>query len=134
MRAHLHLLFAATLAAGGCVKTIGKGAEAFPVANSPAGVAASVSIRSGGMIVGELLEVRDTALVLLRGTEVVLVPNALIINVRFQGGNLRTQSLTPEDFAARGLRLLSRYPSGISPQVMAALLSGSGRSDPTVVR
>jgi hypothetical protein len=134
MRAHINLLFVASLVAGGCVRTIGKGAEAFPVASSPAGVAAGVSIRSGGMIAGELLEVRDTALVLLRGTEVVLVPNALILNVRFQGSNLRQQTLTPEEFAGGGLRLLARYPSGISPAVMAALLSASGRSEPTVAR
>jgi hypothetical protein len=134
MRAHIHLLFVASLIAGGCVQTIGKGAEAFPVATSPAGVAAGVSVQSGGMIVGELLEVRDTALVLLRGTEVMLVPNALIVNVRFQGGNLRPQSLTPNEFVGGGLRLLARYPSGISPAVMAALLAASGRSEPTVAR
>jgi hypothetical protein len=134
MRAQTHLLLVAALVAGGCIKTVGKGPEAFPVANSPAGVAAGVSVRSGGMIVGELLEVRDTALVLLRGTEVVLVPNVLILNVRFQGSNLRTQSVTPAEFVGSGLRLLARYPSGISPTVMAALLSASGRSEPTVAR
>jgi len=134
MRAHIRLFFVAGIAAAGCVKTVGKGADSFPVANSPAGVATMVSVRTDGTITGELLEVRDTALVLRRGTEVVLVPNALIANVRFQGGDLRADSMTPAEFLRRDLRLLSRYPSGISPAVMAALLSASGRPEPTVVR
>lgn len=134
MRAHRALLFVAALAAGGCVKTVGKGIDAFPVANSPEGVATTVSLHNRAFFAGELLEVRDTALVLRRGTEVLLVPNASIANVQFQGGDLRTRSITPAEFLRRDLRLLSRYPSGISPAVMAALLSASGRSEPTVVR
>jgi hypothetical protein len=133
MRAHIYLLFVLALAAGGCIK-IGKGTEAFPVANSPAGVATTVALRSSRIISGELLEVRDTALVLRRDTEVVLVPNASIGNVRIQGTDLRTEALTPDEFLSRDLRLLSRYPSGISPAVMAALLSASGRAEPTVMR
>ena len=134
MRAHIHFLFFAALAAGGCVKTIGNSGDSFPVANSPEGVATTVSLHTESTIKGELLEVRDTALVLRRGTEVVLVPNASIALVRFEGGDLRTRTITPGEFQRRDLRLLSRYPSGISPAVMAALLSASGKAEPTVVR
>jgi hypothetical protein len=133
MRAHIHLLLAAVLAAGGCIK-IGKGAETFPVAISPSGVETTLSLRSEATITGELLEVRDTALVLRRGTEVVLVPNASILSVRFQGVDFRTQSMTPVQIGRSDFRLLSRYPSGISPAVMAELLLASGRPEPTVVR
>lgn len=133
MRAHVQLLLATTLAAGGCVTTTGKGVEEFPVANSPAGAATTVLIRTG-MINGELLEVRDTALVLRRGIEVLLIPNASITNVRFQGFDLRTHTRTPDELRRSDFRLLSRYPYGISPAVMAALLSASGKLEPTVVR
>lgn len=133
MRAHVQLLLAATLAAGGCVTTTGKGAEETPVASSPAGVEATVLIPTG-MITGELLEVRDTALVLRRGTEVLLIPDASITNVRFKGFDLRTHTRTPDELRRSDFRLLSRYPYGISPAVMAALLSASGKLEPTVVR
>ena len=93
-----------------------------------------MSLRSGGTTAGELLEVRDTALVLLVDNRVVLIPNTSIANAGFQGGDLKTHSVTPSEFLSGNLRLLSRYPSGISPAVMAALLSASGMSQPTVVR
>ena len=134
MRKHIYLLFVAAVVAGGCVTMIGKGLEAFPVANSPAGVATTVSLGSGGTAAGELLEVRDTALVLLVDNKVVLVPNASIANARFQGGDLRNHSMTPPEIISGNLRLLSRYPSGVSSTVMAALLSASGQSQPAVVR
>jgi hypothetical protein len=133
MRADIRLLLVAALAAGGCVKTIGNSGDAFSVANSPEGVATTVSLRTESAITGELLEVRDGALVLRRGTEVLLVPTASIAYVQVPRGDLRTRTVTPDRFQ-RELRLLSRYPSGISPSVMAALLSASGRAEPTVVR
>lgn len=138
MRAHIPLLFVAALAAG-CVTRIGKGPEAFPVANSPAGVATTVVLRRGGTVTGELLEVRDTALVLRVDNKVALIPNTSIANAGFQGGDFRGNDLrihyvTPAEFRNSNLRLLSRYPSGISPSVMAALLSASGMSEPTVLR
>lgn len=132
-RPSLYLLFAAALAAAGCVKKFGKGAEDFPVANAPGGVPTTITLRSGGMVSGELLEVRDTALVLSRQTEVLLVPNSAISEAQYQGGDLRAHSLTPDRFLRADLRLLSRYPSGISPTVMSALLSASGKPEPTVV-
>lgn len=133
MRPQLYLLFAAALAAAGCVKKFGSSVEDFSVANAPAGVATVVTLTSGATVSGELLEVRDTALVLRRDAEVLLVPSSAIANAQYQGTDLRTHSLTPDGFLQADLRLLSRYPSGISPNVMSALLSASGKSEPTVV-
>jgi hypothetical protein len=133
MQPRLYLVFAGALAASGCVKKIGKGTDAFPVASAPAGVATTVTLRSRGMVSGELLEVRDTALVLRRGTEVLLVPTSAIADAQYQGGDLKAHSLTPDQFLRADLRLLSRYPSGISPRVMSALLSASGKSEPTLL-
>jgi hypothetical protein len=135
MRARLHVLVAslALLTAAGCVKTIGKTADRYPVANSPEGVTTTVSFHNGTPVTGELLEVRDTVLVLRRGKDVVLARTAAISSVSLEGGDPRVRSMTPDEFTRRDLRLLSRYPSGITPVVMAALLSASGQSEPTIV-
>lgn len=133
MRARFYLLFAAALAVTGCVRQIGQSVDQYPIANSPEGVAATVLFRTEGSIAGELLEVRDTALVLRRGTEVLLVPNAAVATVRLDGAGFGTRSMTPDQFRQRQLHLLSRYPSGITPAVMAALLSASGKPEPTTV-
>jgi hypothetical protein len=132
-RAHIHLMLIAALAASGCVRTIGNSGDGLSVAYNPEGVATTVLLRTESAITGELLEVRDNALVLRRGTEVLLVPTASIAHVEVQRGDRRTRTVTPDRFQ-RDLRLLSRYPSGISPSVMAALLSASGKAEPTVVR
>jgi hypothetical protein len=96
-------------------------------------VTTTVSFSSGIPVTGELLEVRDTVLVLRRGTDVVLARIAAISSLSIEGGDPRVRSMTPDQFARRDLRLLSRYPSGITPAVMAALLSASGKSEPTIV-
>jgi hypothetical protein len=96
-------------------------------------VATTVLLRTESAIAGELLEVRDSALIVRRGTEVLLVPTASIASVQVPRGDNRTRTVTPDKFQ-RDLRLISRYPSGISPSVMAALLSASGKAEPTVVR
>lgn len=92
---------------------------------------------------GELLEVGDDALVLLsqknaqNASRIVLIPWRKIhrastselpgIAVRTSQGASRRQASTEE------LRIVSRFPQGLSPQLMSQLLARYGQSTPEAV-
>jgi hypothetical protein len=133
MRRLVTMLIAATFASG-CVINLGRQLKDVSVANAPAGTAVEVRLRESDLVVsGELLEVREDALVLLAARQVMLVPLRMIRGARFQDAPIMdgAANLGTED---RGyLRLYSRYPNGISPQVMQELLRALGQDAPRVL-
>jgi len=85
-------------------------------------VAVALELRRGGRAQGELLAVQDTALLVLARDTVTLVPyRALEAGEFSQVGELRATPPTP-DFARR-LQLVSRFPQGLTPDMLARLLA-----------
>src|SRR6184192_2685964 len=118
------------LATLGC--HIGGRVDRFAPATRPEGVAVALALRGGRTAQGELLAVQDTALVVLAQDTVTLVPYGAVETGRFsQVGELRATPPAP-DFARR-LRLVSRFPQGLTPDLLARLLAAHGQSALKVV-
>lgn len=106
--------------------------NSFPPAQSAAGIAADIRLRKG-RVQGELLEVQDSALVLVTTAgRVTLIQFDVIRQGKFgQKGWLI--DLT-NDVPVAELRSLSRYPSGLTPELRARVLSAYGQTEIEVVR
>lgn len=119
------------LALVGC--HMGGRVDRFAPANGPEGVAVALELRRGGRAQGELLAVQDTALVVLAQDTVTLVPYGALETGEFSQveGELRGTPPAP-DFARR-LRLVSRFPQGLTPDMLARLLAAYGQSALKVV-
>ena len=118
------------LATLGC--NVGGRVDRFAPAKRPAGVAVALALRGGRRAQGELLAVQDTALVVLAQDTVTLVPYSAVVTGQFsQIGELLATPPAP-DFATR-LRLVSRFPQGLTPDLLARLLAAHGQSALKVV-
>jgi hypothetical protein len=120
----------AVLGFAGCA--VGPTTRNFGPAAGPRGIAADLRVRWGptGRIQGEVLEVQDTALVLLSANRVVLVPIRAIGVGKFS----RRGTLIEEGRVSRRsldrLRIVSRFPAGLTPEVRARLLAAYGQTAP----
>jgi hypothetical protein len=106
-----------------CVIHAGPGPESYPPAHSAAGVTASL-VSATTRIEGELLEARDTALVILAHDQVALVPFSTIDSGSFAHSRVAVghrRKPVWEDFES--IRLLSRYPQGIPPEALRRILA-----------
>jgi len=117
---------AVLLGLAGCY--VGPRDGTFAPANGPRGITADLRLK-GSRIQGELLEVQDTALLMLRDERVLLVPLRAIRRGRFGGrgawvggGEVRGKVLTR-------LRLMSRFPAGLTPEMRTKLLAAQGQTD-----
>jgi len=147
MRARLLLVFLAPLASG-CV--LGPTAGDFGPAHRPAGLEFEVAtasvdfqgelleVRQDALLMRSLLITRDTGRAKLRTSEqqIRLVPFSLIRNATFRqlrSGYHHVQIRKGRAPAAQDrerLRLASRFPYGMEPQVLAALLKAHGQTAP----
>lgn len=125
-RSLITLALAAALA--GC-RTSPKPTAIFQ-ATSPYGEQISVTLKDGRSHVGELLAVTDTALIVMVQNRVAIaraVAIALARTSRFRlgyaAGTVRKKEL---DNARRG----ARFPYGMSPEVLSALLTKTSQSSP----
>ena len=119
------------LAAIGCYT--GPSASNFAPAQGPRGVAVDLQIeRRGGRVRGELLELQDQLLLVLRdSSRVVIVPiRAVDVGSFTRVGQLIENGTTTH---VDQIRLLSRYPAGLSPEVRARLLAAYGQTQPDTV-
>ena len=98
----------------------------FAPAKQPAGVAVTLWLRGGGTGEGELLAVQDTALVILAQDTVTMVPYRVLQAGRFSQVGELTEPPPTRDFAGK-LRLVSRYPQGLTPEMLARLLAAYGQ-------
>ena len=111
----------------------GPSAKSFAPARSPRGIAADLRIeRTRKHVQGELLEVQDTALLVLRDDDpprVTIVPIRAIRAGFFpRYGMLIVQSsVEPQD--RERLRLVSRFPAGLTPELQARLLAAYGQTE-----
>jgi hypothetical protein len=113
--------------ASGC--SYGMTAERFTPAHEPAG--AVVELQTGaGPLSGELIEVADSGLVVLAGKTLRRVPYSAI-----SSGHLAQTKITvdaahiPQGDRRERLRLLSRYPQGLTPELLRALLTAYGQAE-----
>lgn len=129
---------AALLTLSAC--TLGSRPATFGPARSPQGIEAHITLlaprHTAATIVGELLSVTDSGLVVLSADRRLLYAHwpALRyasfrqISVRLNGGK------APDARAHERLRLVSRFPQGMSPELTARLLVSLGRERVEVLR
>ncbi len=122
----------------------GPSVKDFAPAIGPNGIRADLRLR-GVRVEGELLEVKDSGLLVLRKkrapagqppTQVVtLVALAAIRSGRFERyGTLIVNGAPAVKGALEKLRLVSRFPAGITPELRAALLAAHGQTEPDAAR
>lgn len=111
---------------------LGGRVDRFAPARQPQGVATTFWVQRGAPQQGELLAVQDTALVVLVHDTVTLVPYRVLKAGRFAHVGDLTEIPPAEGFAGR-LRLISRFPQGLTPELLARLLAAYGQSALKVV-
>lgn len=115
--------------AAGC--THGPAVSSLPYITAPIGSDATFSV-AGTKMTAELLAVQDSGYLFInREDRVVFVPFASVQNLRIPTLG-RGVSGPPSEASRRALRLASRYPQGVSPGILMALLAR--RSQPAVER
>ena len=120
------------LALAGC--RFGPSLKNFEPAHSPGGAEAILMLDLRNLR-GELLALRDDGLVVLAKDELVFVPFEAIQHGRLaQKGAFIRNGSAPDERARERLRLLSRYPQGLSADVEARLLAAYGQDELTTVR
>lgn len=116
------------LAAAACVAHFGPQPREFIPATTGAGIGATLAVAQTS-ITGELLEVRDTAVVILTPDRVLLVPFRAIAHGTFAHTDVKITNgrpSGPDDMM--DVRMLSRYPYGIPADALRRLLA-SRRQD-----
>lgn len=107
--------------------------ERYPPARDPRGVAGTVAMRNGQKHEGELLAIDDSAYVLLVRGRVGVAPFTAVNSARFaEQSNFPTSSegAAPTRRARERARLVSRFPFGIPPVALAALLAEARQDAP----
>jgi hypothetical protein len=127
------LVFALLALSAGC--TVGPRVENVGLAREPRG--ASVTLQVGNRtFTGELLEVQDTALLVLSNAQAVtLVPYRLLSKGEAEGRWRVQRGGRPPTAAQReNLRRVSRFPQGIDAELRRALLAAYGQAEVEVLR
>lgn len=128
------LLTLAVLAGAGACR-VGTNPVRSPAATSPRGMVVELRLRSGeeGIVSGELLEVRDTALLLRTAGSIVLFPFDSFRDARSQPGPRRTRVRASDLADLRAWAPFARHPYGISEEQLDELLRIEGQ-DQLIVR
>lgn len=122
------ILVLSALVLSGC--HFGTRAQTFGPAQRPEGVHAGITTVSAGWVYGELLEVQDTALLVLSAERLVLVPYDLVRSAQFgeMGSDTTISSRVAPSVAVREkLRLVSRFPQGVTSELLEELLAAYGQ-------
>jgi hypothetical protein len=126
------LLAAAVVAAlGGC--HTGPSTRSFQPAATPHGARVTLGI-GNSTLAGELVEVRDSALVVSSSDSIWVVDFSSIRRARFPGFFVAYGGGVPTREAADRMRMVSRFPAGMPAGVMERLLAASGQAAPLTVR
>ena len=141
---HGILLSLTLLAIAGC--HLGTQVEEFQVAQRPAGIESAIVI-DDRTLTGELIEVRDSGLVLLSpwrdqddpdqtSRRLLFIPYGALSNASF--AQIRSVALSlrgqpPEESVRKRLQLLSRFPQGLSARLVSELLVVHGQREIEVV-
>lgn len=112
---------------------IGPSAQNFEPARGPRGIAVDLRVEGrGGRVRGELLELQSGLLLVLRDDKrLVVVPvRAVDFGTFARAGQLIDGGAAHD---AERIRLLSRYPAGLSSEVRARLYAAYGQAQPDTV-
>ncbi|HVH09503.1 MAG TPA: hypothetical protein VM736_06880 [Gemmatimonadales bacterium] len=103
--------------------SVGPKVSSFAPAQRPAGASVRLHLKKQ-TVGGELLAAGDTALVLLRGAVLVLVPYTAIKKVELPEFELEygTDGAAPDAATLEVLRRRSRFSRGIAPELLTRLL------------
>lgn len=122
----------AMLCAVGC--QIGTSAGGYGPAQGPAGITAELELAKL-VLSGEVLAVEDVSLILRTGSDISRVPYAAITKGKFKQlgrAEIRNGAFVYPD-GREALRLVARYPQGLSPALRQSLLEAHGQEDlPTI--
>lgn len=113
----------AALVAPACVVRMGQHVNQMEATYRAAG-APTIVFAGGRSVDGELVEVRDSAFVVLTPTELVLAPFGFVDSAQFNDRGraiTRYRNLSAQDRDA--LRLISRYPPGMPDVAVGQLLA-----------
>lgn len=107
----------------------GQRVEDFPPAGIPNGASVSV-VTNQRQIAGELIEVQDTGLVVLERSLLRFFPYTSVRSIRIEptDRNIGTGSQPLDPRRREEVRLLSRFPQGLSPGVLEQLLAVYGQT------
>jgi hypothetical protein len=116
--------------------SVGTSVGSFDPAHTPQGVRAEIKA-GAATLTGELLEVTETGLLVLRtGRRLVLVPYTLVDQAQFLGAQCcglgARRPPLPE--VKQKLRLMSRFPQGLTAELRQRLLAAHGQTAPDEVR
>jgi hypothetical protein len=103
---------------------LGKSAGDYTPAKGPAGAMVSLELTGQPRIRGELLAVEERTLLILQGLELTRVTFQRIRSGQAPNGGFRGQVMTSN--VRERLRLISRYPQGVSTELEARLLKAYG--------
>ena len=106
--------------------TVGTHARNYQPARGPAGAMVNLELLDKSRTRGELLAVEDSTLLLLRDSQLVRVPLSQVRSGRAPkvSFNSRMRTGTREQ-----LRLISRYPQGVSTELEGRLLTAYGQRE-----
>lgn len=109
---------------------VGPSIRNFEPAASARGVQAYLRVgKQRTKVEGELLAVRDSTLLVLRdGERVAVVPILLIRSARFEKVDLLIEGNRLSARDREQMRLFSRFPAGLTPELEARLLAVYGQS------
>jgi len=105
--------------------SIGPSGKSYPPAKGPAGAAVEIELHRNRGIGGELLAVEDTTLLLVENRQLIRVAIPAVKSLR--GPRISTRQL--DEPMRQRLRLISRYPQGVSAELEARLLQAYGAPD-----
>ena len=108
----------------------GQRVEEFPPARLPNGALVEL-VTDQRQMAGELIEVRETGLVILERSLLRFFPYGSVRSIRIDatGRNIRTGSQPLGPRRREEVRLLSRFPQGLSPEVLERLLAVYGQTE-----
>jgi len=112
-----------SLFAAACVVHTGQQPKTFDPAHTAQGVRATLTVM-GTRVIGELLEVRDSGLVVHTPQQVTFVQFGAVDRGTFSDSDVIIEARRAPDGEDRNkLRMLSRFPYGIPPDALRRLLA-----------
>lgn len=122
---------AAVLIMNGCRYRYGMTVESFPPARTPKGVTGRITT-DRGPVSAELIEVGDSGIVILADRKFRILPYGTIVASRFDGISRRYDigdRRPPKPDTRDRLRLVSRFPQGLTPELLQKLLEANGQTE-----
>ncbi len=99
--------------------SVGTSGRKYAPAKGPAGATVTLELTGQRKLSGELLAVEESSLLVLENREMVRVPVPLISSGKAPGVSFNGNTFSQ---VRERLRLISRFPQGVSPSLEARLL------------